>query len=89
MAQADLIVTSTHEDIRQILDLFEQAQAIAAARVQELQKVGGVAVIDAFDWSGVELDKSEFIAGILVLQNTFPDLLGTDGEALYTVKTKL
>ena len=39
MARADRFITATREDAVRILDLVEQAQAIAAARLQEYNAI--------------------------------------------------
>lgn len=89
MAAADTFVTNTRTDVVQILELIERAQAIAAARVQETVALGGVDIINDFDWDAVEMTKQEFSQALVALQDSFPSLLGDDAAKLYPFKVKL
>lgn len=91
MARADTFITSTREDVVRMLDLQEQAQAIAAARLQEYNSMSSAdktAIAEEFGWEAVEMTVSEFVAGMAALEN-MADILGANATALYKFKIEL
>ena len=89
MARADRFITATREDAVRILDLVEQAQAIAAARLQEYNAIPDKTAMAAeFDWDVVDMSAAEFVAGMTALES-FPSILGDNATALYRFKIEL
>ena len=57
MARADRFITETREDVVRIIDLVEQAQAIAASRLQEYNAISDKETLEEeFDWEAVEME---------------------------------
>ena len=89
MARADRFITETREDVVQVLDLVERAQAIAAARLQEYNAIPDKATLAGeYDWDSVDMDVSEFAEGMTALEN-IAGILGSDATALYRFKIEL
>lgn len=70
-----------------VLDLIEQAQALAAAQVQEYVKVGGATFLSGFDYTDYDIDADDVANGVSSMQNAMPDLLGANGTNLYILKS--
>ena len=89
MARADRFITETREDVVQILDLFERLQAVAAARLQEYNSiVDKAALASEFDWNAVDMEVSDFVAGMVALED-MATILGANAGALYKFKIEL
>ena len=89
MARADRFITETREDVVQILDLFERLQAVAAARLQEYNSiVDKAALASEFDWNAVDMEVSDFVAGMAALED-MDTILGAYAGALYKFKFEL
>lgn len=88
MSQADFIVTETHEKVKRILDLVEEAQALSAEVVQQWNKVAGGTKIGAYPWPEGYTGE-DFVTAIASLETAMPDILGAHGTNLYRLKTDL
>ena len=89
MARADRFITETREDVVRIIDLVEQAQAIAASRLQEYNAISDKETLEEeFDWEAVEMELSDFRKGMKELEK-FGDLLGDGAVDLYRFKIEL
>lgn len=88
MAQGDFIVTETHEKVKRILTLVEQAQALSAEVVQQWNKVSAVSKLGGYQWPE-GYSEEEFVTAIASLQTLMPDVLGDHGTNLYKLKTAL
>lgn len=87
MANAENILIATRSDVTRILDLIEQAQAIAAARTQEITKLGGgAAALAGVDWTGKDVTQQQMFDALSSLDVAMPDLLEFHGSNLYKVK---
>ena len=88
MARADRFITETREDVVRVLDLIEQAQAIAAARLQEYNSISDKQALAAeYDWTAVDMEVTDFVAGMAALD--ISTILGDDAAALYKFKIEL
>ena len=88
MAQSDFIVTETHEKVKRILALVEQAQALSAEVVQQWVKVSAGSKLGNYPWPEGYAEE-EFVTAISTLQTLMPDVLGAHGTNLYKLKTAL
>lgn len=87
MANPENILIETRSDITQILDLIERAQAIAAARTQEIAKLGGgAAALNGVDWTGKDVTQEQVFDALSSLDVAMPDLLEFHGSNFYKVK---
>jgi len=84
MQQATL-VNSVRNSAAQILNLIEQAQAIAAAQTQEYNKLGGSSFLEGFSWDG-DITEQNLLDAVSSMSSAFPDLLGAHGTNLYRLK---
>lgn len=90
MARAANFIIETKQDIMQILNLIEQAQAIAAARLQEYNSIADkTAMAGEFDWEAVDMDIAEFSAGMTALASMSTLLSAANATALYRFKIEL
>ena len=72
-----------------MLDLIERAQAIAAARLQEYNAIPDKsAMAQEYDWDLVDMDVSEFVAGMTAL-GAMATILGDNATALYKFKIEV
>lgn len=88
MAQVDFIVTETHEKVKRVLDLVEEAQALSAEVVQQWNKVSAGSKLGGYPWPD-GYSEQEFVTAIASLQSAMPDILGDHGTNLYMLKTAL
>lgn len=88
MALADFVVTETHEKVKRILDLVEEAQALSAEVVQQWNKVAAGTKLGGYAWPE-GYSEEEFMTAISSLQTAMPDILGAHGTNLYKLKTAL
>lgn len=88
MAQKDYIVTETHEKVKRILLLVEEAQALSAATVQQWHKVAAGTKLGGYEWPE-GYSEEEFVTAISSLELAMPDILGEHGTNLYKMKTAL
>lgn len=88
MALADFVVTETHEKVKRILDLVEEAQALSAEVVQQWGKVSAGSKLGGYPWPE-GYSEAEFVTAISSLQTLMPDVLGDHGTNLYKLKTAL
>ena len=88
MAQTDFIVTETHEKVKRILKLVEEAQALSAEVVQQWNKVSAGTKLGGYVWPE-GYSEAEFVTAISSLETAMPDLLGAHGTNLYKLKTAL
>jgi len=85
MQQATL-VNNIRATSARIVRLIEEAQAEAAAQVQEYNKLGGATFLTGFDFTGMDIDAGDVTNAVASMSNAFPDILGNDGTNLYTLK---
>ena len=89
MARADRFITDSRGDVVRILDLIEQAQAIAAARLQEYNSISDTPTMaQEFDWDVVDMDVADFVEGMTALEH-MAGILDVDAEALYRFKIEI
>lgn len=88
--RADRFIGDTQQDVIKILDLIEEAQAIAAARLQEYNSIQDKATMAGeYAWPGApDMTITEFSAGMAALAN-LAGILGDDAETLYKFKIEL
>ena len=86
MASNSSFISASVTDITQVLDLVEQAQAIAASRVQEYNKVAFSGLLVEGDFTGRTFTMAQFIDAISSLTTAMPNLLGDHGTNLYRIK---
>lgn len=84
--QPTTLINHIRASSAQILRLIEQAQAVAAAQVQEWNKLGGSTFLTGFDYTGLDIDGNDITAAISSMTTALPDILGDHGTNLYTVK---
>jgi len=80
------IVTDTHEKVKRILMLIEQAQGLSAEVVQQWNKVSGASKLGGYQWPE-GYSEEDFVTAISSLQTLMPDVLGAHGTNLYRLKT--
>jgi hypothetical protein len=84
MNQAQLI-NNVRNASAQTLRLIEQAQAVAAAELQEYTKLGGATFLAEYNWEGTEVTEAQITSAVYSL-GQMVDILGNHGTNLYTVK---
>ena len=85
MQQATL-VNNIRASSKRILRLIEQAQAEAAAQVQEYNKVGGSSFLTGFDYTDMDINATDITNAITSMSSALPDILGNNGTNLYKLK---
>jgi len=84
MQQAQLV-----NDIRNaastVVAQVEQAQARAAAIVQEYSKLGGATFLTGFDWGTTDVTEAQITSAVYSL-GQMADILGNHGTNLYIIK---
>ena len=86
MQQVTLINNVRNRTAR-VLNLVEQAQAEAAAAVQEWNKLGGATFLTGFVWDDLDITAQQFTDAVASLGSAMPDILGAHGTNLYTIKS--
>lgn len=84
MQQAQL-VNEVKSATTRTLRMVEQAQAEAAAIVQEYTKLGGATFLEGYNWAETDVTETQIANGINSLQNMV-DILGGHGVNLYPLK---
>jgi hypothetical protein len=79
------LVNEVRNATSEALALVEQAQAKAAAIVQEYTKLGGATFLVGFDWEQTDVTETQVANAINSLQN-MADILGGHGVNLYPLK---
>ncbi len=88
MAQVDQTVINIRGRTSRAVKLIEQAQAEAAAAVQEWNKLGGEAMFSGYEWpEGSDITQAEFTTGVSSLSTAMPDILGDHGTNLYKMRS--
>lgn len=85
MNQAELIAQARNA-VNGVLEKIEEAQALAAAAVQQYNKLGGGSYLSGFDWETIEIAEQEFLDAVSSLSTALPDILAAHGTNLYKVK---
>jgi hypothetical protein len=84
MQQAQL-VTDVRNAATGVLQLVEQAQAKAAAVVQEYTKLGGATFLTGYEWESCDVTEAQIGDAVYALQQ-MADVLGGNAVSLYRVK---
>jgi len=84
--QQAILIANIRATAQRILDHIEQAQAEAAAQVQEWNKLGGSTFLDGFDYTEMDIDADDVTAAVSSMSSALPDILGNDGTNLYKLK---
>jgi hypothetical protein len=84
--QQQTLVNNIRSSAKKVLDLIEQAQAEAAAMSQEWTKLGGATFLTGFDYTEMDIDADDITNAMSSLSTAMPDILGSHGTNLYTLK---
>jgi hypothetical protein len=84
MTQAQL-VNNIRNSVSATLNLIEQAQAKAAAEVQEYNAMGGATALTGFDWQTVDVTEAQ-VGNAMYSLGLIADILGGNAANLYPVK---
>lgn len=79
------LVNNIRNSTSAMLDLIEQAQAKAAAIVQEYNAMGGGSALNGFDWQTVDVTEAQIGNAMYSLQ-LIAGILGGNAANLYPIK---
>jgi len=85
--QADFIVSESHTNIKRILRLLEEVDALADKTVVQWNALGGASSVSGYDWPA-DLTEAQFTTAISTLSSKPWDIGGSGHDTnLYRVKT--